>query len=244
MCPGSSCGHHDSGSLGMQKLCISLVPIFNHLQPDEMREIAAAARTERYERHEQIYGAGDDSVQLFIVHRGKVKLYRLSDTGKEQLIRILEPGDFMGELALFSEKIHEGYAVAMEKTELCTIQRKDLRALLMKYPAISYKIIEEFSRRLEQTEKQMSRLVLEDTEKRIASYLVEWAQSAAGNNADMMLPAAKKDLASYLGTAPETLSRKLAEFEERGWIEQHGQRGITILDRKALEELQAWQPVK
>ncbi|WP_244862088.1 cyclic nucleotide-binding domain-containing protein [Siminovitchia terrae] len=53
-------------------------------------------------RGEEIYGAGDTSAHLYIVHQGRVKIFRLSESGKEQLIRILEPGEFMGELALFS----------------------------------------------------------------------------------------------------------------------------------------------
>lgn len=237
----NSCGHHDPDAnpndKEMQKLCISLVPIFNHLQPEEMREIATTTKSARYERNEQIYGAGEHSAHLFIVHRGRVKIYRLSESGKEQVIRILEPGDFTGELALFSETIHDCYAVAMEKTELCTIQRSDLQDLLMKYPAISYKIIEEFSRRLEQTEKQVSSLTSEDTEERIATYLIELAKVSSEDNHRITLPMTKKDLASYLGTTPETLSRKLAEFEGRGLIEQNGQRGITVWNIEALEEI-------
>lgn len=233
----NSCGHHDSDALEMQKLCISLVPIFNHLQPEEMREIAATTKSVRYERNEQIYGAGDHSAQLYIVHRGRVKIYRLSDSGKEQVIRMLEPGDFMGELALFSETIHDCYAIATEKTELCTIRRSDLQVLLMKYPVISYKIIEEFSRRLEQTEKQMSSLTSEDTEGRIATYLIALAKANSVDDHTITLPMTKKDLASYLGTTPETLSRKLAEFQGKGLIEQTGQRGIKVLDIEALGEV-------
>ncbi|OPA74808.1 Crp/Fnr family transcriptional regulator [Paenibacillus selenitireducens] len=221
----------------MQQLCISLVPIFNHLQPEEMKEIAATTKSARYERNGQIYGAGDRSAHLYIVHRGRVKLYRLSESGKEQLIRILEPGDFMGELALFSETVLDCYAVAMEKTELCTIQRSDLQEILMKYPAISLKIMEEFSRRLEQTEKQVSSLTSADAEGRIAAYLVQLAKKVDAHVHTITLPMTKKDLASYLGTTPETLSRKLAEFQERGFIEQTRQRDIRVLNIEALSAM-------
>ncbi|GIN93975.1 hypothetical protein J22TS1_50260 [Siminovitchia terrae] len=83
----------------------------------------------------------------------------------------------MGELALFSGSPFDHYAVAMENTELCVINRSDLKALLKKYPAISLKIMEEFSKRLERTEKLVSSLTSEDTEKRIAAYLVELAKN-------------------------------------------------------------------
>lgn len=226
----STCGHEQNPK-EMQHLCVSLVPIFNHLQLEEMQEIVKTTTHSKYDRNEIIYGAGDHAAHLYIVHRGRVKIYRLSESGKEQLIRILEPGDFMGELDLFTDSTFDHYAVAMEKTELCIMRRADLQAFLMKYPAISLKILEEFSKRLERTEKLVSSLTSEDTEKRIALYLAELAE----DQDHITLPMPKKDIASYLGTTPETVSRKLAEFQERGWIDQTGQRKIKILDREALQ---------
>lgn len=119
------CQHQHTSVKEMQHLCISLVPIFNHLQREEMQEIVATTHTRHYERNEEIYGAGDRSAHLYIVHRGRVKIFRLSESGKEQLIRILEPGDFIGELAPFSEAVFDHFAVAMEKTELCIMRRND-----------------------------------------------------------------------------------------------------------------------
>ncbi|GIN59321.1 Crp/Fnr family transcriptional regulator [Lederbergia ruris] len=219
----------------MQQLCVSLVPIFNHLQPNEMFEIAKATTHAQYARNEIIYGAGDHPAHLYIVHRGRVKIYLLSESGKEQLIRILEPGDFMGELALFTETMFDHYAVAMENTEICVLRRTELQAFLLKYPAISLKILEEFGRRLDKTEKLLSSVTSEGTEKRIAAYLLELA--AGQNEQTITLPMAKKDLASYLGTTPETISRKLAEFQEQGWLEQTGQRKIQLQNIQALQEV-------
>lgn len=229
------CGHLQPNVKEMQQLCVSLVPIFNHLRNEEMQEIVKATRSSKYVRGEEIYGFGDTSAHLFIVHRGRVKIFRLSESGKEQLIRVLEPGDFMGELALFSGSPFDHYAVAMENTELCIMRRSDLEAFLKKYPAISLKIMEEFSRRLERTEKLVSSLAYEDTEKRIAAYLVELAKNQASPS--ITLPMTKKDIASYLGTTPETVSRKLAEFQENGWIQQTGQRKMRVLNMGALEYL-------
>lgn len=200
-----------------------------------MQEIVKTTTHAQYNRNETIYGMGDNSAHLFIVHRGRVKIYRLSESGKEQLIRILEPGDFMGETALFTDSVTDHYAMAMEKTELCIMKRSDLQSFLMKYPAISLKILEEFGRRLERTEKLISSLTSEDVEQRIAEYLVELTKES--HNHMVTLPMSKKDLASYLGTTPETVSRKLTEFQERGWIEQTGQRKIKLINRIALNQL-------
>jgi len=213
------------------KQCITLVPIFNHLENEQMNEIMTAARSSSYRRGEMIYKAGEQSDSLYIVSNGKIKIYRLSESGKEQLVRILNPGDFTGELALFNEGIHESYAEAIADTQVCMIRRTDLQEFLLKYPSISLKILSEFSSRLEQSEKQTTRFATEKVETRIALFLAECLERDSN---ELTLPMSKKDLASYLGTTPETISRKLADLEVAGYIKQKGQRGIEIMDLDGL----------
>src|SRR5690554_6956437 len=129
-------------------LCVARVPIFNHLPTAALEVIAGKAAMRTYDRGQFIHRAGDSSDKLFIVHKGKVKVYRLSDSGKEQLVRILNPGDFAGELALFSSTDHDSYAEAMQASEICTIYQDDVRKLLLEYPDISLHVLAELSRRL------------------------------------------------------------------------------------------------
>ena len=213
----------------MHKSCITLVPIFNHLEAEQMDEIMKTVKSRSFKRGELIYRAGDHSDSLYIVNSGKIKIYRLSESGKEQLVRILNPGDFTGELALFSQSVHESYAEAMEDTKICIITRSDLQEFLMKYPSISLKFLAEFSRRLEKSEKQTARVSTEKVETRLALFLAECVTSSEGPM-EFVLPMSRKDLASYLGTTPETISRKLAEFEDAGYIKQKKGRKIEILD--------------
>ncbi len=222
----TQCHTHDH-----HKQCISLVPIFNHLEAEQMDEVMYTAHSSSYKRGEIIYKAGEESDSLYIVSKGKIKIYRLSESGKEQLMRILNPGDFTGELALFNEGIHESYAEAMADTQVCMIKRSDLQEFLLKYPSISLRILAEFSSRLEQSEKQTTRFATEKVETRIALFLSELLEEAT---MEVTLPMSKKDLASYLGTTPETISRKLAELEDAGIIKQNGQRKIKIIDLDGL----------
>lgn len=226
------CEHHMDGAVGMQKMCISIVPIFNHLDTNEMNEIVKTTNPASYPRGETIYHAGEKSDGLYIIHKGRIKIYRLSETGKEQLVRILMPGDFTGELSLFSESVHDAYAEAMEPVELCVMSRDNFQAFLLKYPAIAIKVLSEFSNRLSKTEKQAANIAMESVETRIAMYLAD--QVEEHNSKLVTLPMSKKDLASHLGTTPETVSRKLTEFEEAGWIQQKTQRAIEVLDLDAL----------
>lgn len=225
--------HHHSHGAEAHVSCVSIVPIFNHLEKEQMNEIMELTHSVPFKKGENIYRSGDQSDSLYIVNEGKIRIYRLSESGKEQLLRIMHPGDFTGELALFRETVHEAYADAMEDTSVCIVKRTDLQRLLLKYPSISLKILNEFSSRLEQSERQATRFATEKVETRIALFLTECINADSRSN-EIVLPMNKKDLASYLGTTPETVSRKLYELEDMGYIKQKTNKKIEILDLKGL----------
>src|SRR5690625_5602507 len=100
---------------------------------------------------------------------------------------------------------------------------------MQEYPTIAIKILEQFSNRLDQTEKLVGELSAKDVEARIAGYILELANK--NDSDEIILPMSKKDLASYLGTTQETVSRRLSSFQMNGWIEQKGHRNIK--DRKS-----------
>lgn len=229
---GSHDHHHADGG-DPRDQCVALVPIFNHLEPNEIHEVATTARQKVFGRNERLYGAGDQNPYLLIIHRGRVKIHRSVESGHEQLIRVLEPGDFIGETAFITGGEMDHYATTLEECEICVLHRDDVRRHLLKYPAITYKMLEAVSNRLGRTEHMVNSLTGEDVEHRIAAYLVDLADEAGATS--IRLPISKKDLASYLGTTPESLSRKLSQFENAGWIQQEGHRRIIILDYSSLE---------
>lgn len=222
---------HGIGKNGFdpQTSCINVVPIFNHLEAEQMEEIMQVMRSFSYKKGEVIYREGDTSDALYVVSKGKIRIYRLSESGKEQLLRILNPGNFTGELALFRESIHEAYAEAMMDTDVCMIRKDDLQEFLLKYPTISLRFLSEFSNRLETSEKQTTRFATEKVDTRLALFLAECLDV---NEVSMHieLPMNRKDLASYLGTTPETVSRKLTDFEDQGYIKQITSKKIEILN--------------
>lgn len=233
MTEGKSCPHQNTGA-GNHQGCVSLVPIFNHLEPEQMSEIMQVVQSISFKKGEIMYHAGDASDSLYIVNQGQIKIYHLSESGKEQVVRMLNPGHFTGELALFQQSVHESYAEAMTDSEICMIKGADLQNLLLKYPTISLKILTEFSNRLARSERQTTNVATEKVETRMALFLAELLDQTGENGNTVILPMSKKDLASYLGTTPETLSRRFTDFEAAGYIEQQGQRKMTILDIDAL----------
>lgn len=219
------CNQHGSST------CITKVPIFKSLTPDEMWEVAGITRDRNFEKGEQIYSMGDHAEGLFVVHTGRVKIYRLSDTGREQVLRVLGPGHFFGELALFSPSPMGDFGEALDRTDMCVIEGAKLKELMAKYPVIAFKILEELSRRLERTEQQLEDISLHSADRRLAQALLDLSAPDGRINLEMT----KRDLASQLGMSQETLSRKLTAFQELGVIEQKGQRGIIIKNRAGLE---------
>lgn len=207
------------------------VPIFSNLNEEEMQQIADIITDREYKKGESIYLAGDLEERLYVINHGKVKIYKVSETGKEQIIRILYPGDFMGELSLFARSPLDTNAEALEATAVCVIDGNKLNQIIKDVPSIAVKIIEELSKRLQSAENMIESLGLHDVEQRIADTLLRMS----GEKNEVTLAITKKDLASHMGMSQETLSRKLSSFQEMGLIKQIGQRTIMILDREALQ---------
>ena len=215
--------------------CVRLVPIFNHLEDRQMDMIAESAKTLDLQKAEMLFRAGEKDDTLYIVNSGKVRIYYLSDSGKEQLVRILNPGDFTGEVAIFQPgSVHENYAEALQNTSICLIKQGDLKKYLLEYPQISLKILSEVTMRLKNSEKQTTQVAIENVESRIISFLAENVEKGSGNSPTVTLPMSKKELASYLGTTPETISRRFTSLEQLGLIEQLPKREIKILDLDQL----------
>jgi CRP/FNR family transcriptional regulator len=198
-----------------------------------MVDVAMTTIHREYEKGETIYLEGEQAEKLIIINKGKVKIAKLSETGKEQIIRVLGPGDFMGELALFTHSTLKSNAEALEPTTICILNGEKINNLIEKRPSIALKIIKEISMRLEKAENQIRSLAIQDVEQRLADTLLNMADE----NNFINLNISKKDLAAHIGMSQETLSRKLTSFQNRGWIKQEGQRKIKILNKGALENI-------
>jgi CRP-like cAMP-binding protein len=213
--------------------CIDHVPIFASLSREERMEIIEIASSYSFDKGETVYQAGDEGGTLFVLYTGRVKLFRLNASGKEQVLRLVEPGEFIGELSLFSSLPLTDNAQALEETTMCVLQGDRLKALMAKYPSIAFKVLDELSRRLEEAENRIEDISLSSVTKRVVGALLELSEAKQ----DIVLPMTKGDLASQLGMTQETLSRKLAALQEEGLILLKGHRNIIIKDKAALEQI-------
>lgn len=223
------CCHHCESHAS----CIEHVPIFSSLNREERLELAEIASSCSFEKGDTVYRAGDEGGTLFVLFTGRARLFRLNTNGKEQLLRVVEPGDFIGELSLFSSLPLTDNVQALEATTMCVLQGERLKELMAKYPSIAFKVMDELSRRLEKAENRIEDISFSSVTKRVVGALLELS---AGRK-EIILPMTKGDLASQLGMSQETLSRKLAELQEEGIILLRGHRRIIIQDKLGLEEI-------
>jgi CRP/FNR family transcriptional regulator, anaerobic regulatory protein len=211
--------------------CVSRVPLFTELSTDDRRRIAEAADTQKFSRGQSVQHPGDQS-KLLIVHRGRVKVYRLSESGAEQLVRILGPGDFLGELSVLTGRPVDTWAEALAETEVCQVRRVRFGDLLRDHSTVALRMLAAMASRLDEAERQLSSVTGASVGRRLADHLLELAEEAGSRR--FLLPSTKKDLASYLGTTPETLSRRMRALQAAG-IVRFGPRGsVEILDAHAL----------
>lgn len=215
-----------------QPNCIESVPIFRDLSHDEMIEVAMITTPLKLNKGEMVYRSGDQGGKLYVMHQGRVKISRLNANGKEQVLRSLGPGDFMGELSLFSTLPQTDNAEVMEASVMCVIEGRSLKELMGKYPSIAFKVMDVLSRRLDTAETLLEVISLTSVEQRLAQALLNLSD---GRN-EVILTMSKGDLASQLGMSQESLSRKLAVFQEEGLIRMEGRKKIFLLDRQALED--------
>jgi len=216
-------------------LCVARVPLFQALSREEQEAVADLARPARVAKGDRIYSAGDDVSQLMVVHTGLLKISRISADGQEQIIRVLEPGEFVGESAFLNGGRPDHFATALEAGSMCVFRHQDVGALIARHPSIGLRMLQGVSRRLEQTEERLAAATSVEVGGRLARYLLDLpAQHAPDGAVSVRLPLAKKDIASLLDTTPESLSRQLRRLQDAGVVDQRGSREVRLLDLDQL----------
>jgi CRP/FNR family transcriptional regulator len=221
-----------------EHICASIVPIFKSLQYSELQKINTLITKKDYPKGSILFTKDDFAKKLYIVRYGRVKLYEMSEDGRQQIIRLLEPGDFFGELALFIDKQHYLLnAETLESTGICLLARDDLKALIHQNPEISLGIMQALTERLDYAENFISTLTLKTIEQRLISWLLAMAEKEGvltphGTRLTINLP--RHELASLFGTTRETISRKFSKLQTDGLISINGQKQVIILNKEGL----------
>lgn len=214
---------------------LSKIPLFEGLPEDQLIDLSKITVTLDLGKGQVIFSEGDEGRGFYVVLRGRVKIYKLSPDGKEQTLHIFGSGEPFGEVPVFAGKHFPANAEALEKSKVLFFPRISLIRLIEKNPSLAMNMLAILAKRLRQFTVQIEHLSLKEVPGRLAAYLLYLSDRENGSP-EVRLDITKGQLASLLGTIPETLSRIFAKMSKQGIIEIMGP-NIKILSRTALEEL-------
>lgn len=211
-------------------------PLFANLPPDDLRRVEGIASLKHYARKESIFREGDRADGFFIVATGRIKVFKLSEDGKEQVLHLIGPGQSFAEATIFEGGAYPASAEALDDCELVYFPKRQFTDLLERNPRIALRMMASLSRWLKRMTDLVENISLRDVETRLVRFVSEEMKSRGvpiRNGAVYELDVTKNVLASRLGTVPETFSRTLKKLQEEGKIRVKGKQ-ICILDADAL----------
>ena len=222
---------------------MKIIPLFSGLEETNLEKIASLARQLEFSRDEIIFNEGDPGDGFYIVGTGKVKIYKMSLEGKEQILHIYGPGKPFGEVPVFEGTQFPASSVAMVQSTIIFIPRDRFVQLIADTPALGMNMLGILSMRLREFTIQIENLSLKEVPARLASYFMTLAREkdraagpAANETGRIDLPISKAQLANLIGTTPETVSRMLKKMTRAGMIDVQGKQ-ITLHDPEALVDL-------
>jgi CRP-like cAMP-binding protein len=214
---------------------IPTISLFSGLGADHLEALAKIAIEKRVSKNALIFSEGEESDGFYVLLEGEARIYRMSAQGKQKILHLFGPGQPIGEVAVFSGQRFPAYAQANADSRLVYFSRASFMALGAADPTLLFNMLAILSKRLRSFADQIEAITLKEVPTRIAAYLV--ALAAEQNRRDgVELHVSKNQLASILGTIPETLSRALARLTAQHIIAVDGRR-ITFLDLDRLTRL-------
>jgi CRP/FNR family transcriptional regulator len=214
---------------------LSQISLFEELPAEHLAKLAAITIDRKYDKGKLIFADGDEGEGFYVVITGRVKVYKVSPDGKEQILHVFGPGAPFAEVPVFSGTPYPANAEPLEKSRLFFFPKLAFVSLIQKTPALAMNMLASLSQRLKQFSQLVEALSLKEVPGRLAAHIL-YLSDANGGADQFELDLAKSQLASLLGTIPETLSRIFGKMSSQGLISINGPQ-IHIIDRSGLEDL-------
>jgi CRP/FNR family transcriptional regulator len=211
-------------------------PLFSGLEPENLDRLASIAVPKKIAKKSILFREGEESRGFYLLVSGKIKLSKVSPSGKEQILHFVHPGHSFAEAALYMNQAYPATAQAIEESELLYLPREALAGVMAEEPNLSLNLVAHLARYLQILTRKVEELSLLDATARVALHVL------AGMNPDtgvFRLSAAKGQVAASLGMAVETFSRSLARLKEEGTLKEASPGVLQVLDREALEKYSA-----
>lgn len=213
--------------------------IFKDLAEEELAELEKTMRVLEYDKDEIIFQEGERAFGFYIICSGKVKLAKRSMSGKTQILKLLGPGEILGEKTMFDREAYTAFAKTLEKTKLHFLERENFLRFLNKHPVVALKIIEKLSRELKGFQSKLMETSYESSMERLARLLLLMSREYGTEEEEGLyigVELSRAELAELAGISTETAIRTLSRFKERSLIELKGHK-IYIIDKEGLSKL-------
>jgi CRP-like cAMP-binding protein len=210
--------------------------LFSGLSPDELDRINNHKTCIQYKKGQNIFYEGTRPMGLYCMNAGKVKVYKNNLQGKEYILYISKPGDFLGYRALLSEEFYAASATVLEDAKICFIQKEDFFEVLQKNPVFMKRVVKSICSTMGIMESKMAELAHKSVRERLAASLLMLKETYGmeGDSSELIdINLSREDLASIVGTATETVIRLLSEFKNEGLIAFEGKK-IRVIEPKKL----------
>ncbi len=207
-------------------------PYFASLDDMALEDVASVALVRHYGPGERIFSEGTDEgrAALHVMEAGLVRVFKVSPEGREQILRLMNPGDAFSDVPAFDGGPYPASADALEPSTVLAIPRRNLLALMEQYPAIAIGALTNVASRLRHMTSLVEDLSLRRVMSRVARLLLEHQVGPSLSQAQM---------AAMVGTAREMVNRSLHSLEDRGVIELHGQQIVVVNLEKLAEIVEA-----
>lgn len=209
--------------------------IFRGLDQPQLLAIAQIAQLKTFQRGELIFRQGSEATGFFVVKTGRVKVFKLSVNGKEQILHLFKAGEHFAEVPALDGKAFPASAAALEPSEVVFFSRFVFLELLHQSPDIAIHMLISLSQHARNLSKLIEELSFKEVPQRLATYLLNLSERTDSPRT-VELDLSKSQLAAALGTIPSTLSRAFYRLSHEGIIAINGSH-IELLDRDRLLSL-------
>ena len=212
-------------------------PLFAGLSDSELQTIAERAVLKSFGPGELLFSEGDACSGLHVIVSGRVRIFKSSRSGREQVLAIEGSGTSIAELPVFDGGAFPASASTIEASEILFLSRKDFRSACLEDPELALKVLQVVGGRLRRLVGIIEELSFTTLRQRLISWILREAKARGRTRAGstlLELGATHQEIASQIGTVRELVSRNMARLQAQGLIESSGHE-ITILNQAALE---------
>lgn len=208
---------------------IRKINLFSHLDEEDLQSIAPAFIRREVAGGEEIFDQDEPSSEIFLILKGRVRIVRKGEDGREVTLAVLKEGGFFGEISIFTGEPRTAAAIAAETTTVLFLRRESFIKAILSSPHIALKLLEEMSRRLLETDRTIASLLWDNAYQKILLNLKRLAQTEGTPRADAVVIKRKvthQEIADMAGTSRETASRILAYLKKAGAVVPSGKNVI------------------